>query len=284
MQGTGIITLAAILCGLEISKEKLKDQIYVCFGAGTAGAGIVNRVYLEMLQQGVSETEAKSKFYLVDKQGLLFDDMDDLTPEQKSFARKREEFMDPDTLISLAAVVKRVHPTILVGTSTTPHTFTKEIVQEMSKHTARPMIFPLSNPTELAEATANDLIAWSDGKALVATGIPVEPVVYKGVTYEIGQANNALMYPGLGLGVMSVDASLLTDKMISAAAHSLKGMIDTDKLGAALLPPVSRLTQFSQVVAEAVATTAIAQGLNKDKVKDAKTAVLNFRWKPAYEA
>lgn len=241
MQGTGIITLAAILCGLEISKEKLKDQIYVCFGAGTAGAGIVNRVYLEMLQQGLSEAEAKSKFYLVDKQGLLFDDMDDLTPEQKPFARKREEFTDPDTLISLAAVVKRVHPTILVGTSTTPHTFTKEIVQEMSKHTARPMIFPLSNPTELAEATASDLIAWSDGKALVAIGIPVEPVVYKGVTYEIGQANNALMYPGLGLGVMSVDASLLTDKMISAAVHSLKGMIDTDKLGAALLPPVSRL-------------------------------------------
>lgn len=242
MQGTDIITLAAILCGLEISREKLKDQIYVCFGAGTAGAGIVNRVYLEMLQQGLSEAEAKSKFYLVDKQGLLFDDMDDLTPEQKPFARKREEFTDPDTLISLAAVVKRVHPTILVGTSTTPHTFTKEIVQEMSKHTARLMIFLLSNPTELAEATANDLIAWSDGKALVATGIPVEPVVYKGVTYEIGQANNALMYPGLGLGVMSVDASLLTDKMISAAAHSLKGMIDTDKLGAVLLPPVSRLT------------------------------------------
>lgn len=146
------------------------------------------------------------------------------------------------------------------------------------------MIFPLSNPTELAEATASDLIAWSDGKALIATGIPVEPVVYKGVTYEIGQANNALMYPGLGLGVMSVDASLLTDKMISAAAHSLKGMIDTDKPGVALLPPVSRLTQFSQVVAEAVAATAIAQGLNKDKAKDAKTAVLNFRWNPAYEA
>ena len=282
IQGTGIITLAGILGALKISGEKLTDQKYMCFGAGTAGAGIADRVYQEMLQQGLSENEARSRFYLVDKQGLLFDDMDDLTPEQKPFARKRTEFTNANELTNLEAAVKAVKPTILVGTSTQPNTFTETIVKEMASYTARPIIFPLSNPTKLAEATAENLIKWTDGKALVATGIPADPVEYNGVTYEIGQANNALIYPALGLGAIASTAKLVTNEMISKAAHSLGGIVDTTKPGAATLPPVSKLTEFSQRVAEAVGQCALDQKLNREDITDIKAAIEKIKWIPKY--
>ena len=282
IQGTGIITLAGILGALKISGEKLTDQKYMCFGAGTAGAGIADRIYQEMLQQGLSEDEARKRFYLVDKQGLLFDDMDDLTPEQKPFARKRDEFSNTNELTNLEAAVKAVKPTILVGTSTQPNTFTETIVKEMASYTARPIIFPLSNPTKLAEATAENLIKWTDGKALVATGIPADPVEYKGVTYEIGQANNALIYPALGLGAIASTAKLVTNEMISKAAHSLGGIVDTTKPGAATLPPVSKLTEFSQRVAEAVGQCALDQKLNREDITDIKAAIEKIKWIPKY--
>lgn len=282
IQGTGIITLAGILGALKISGEKLTDQKYMCFGAGTAGAGIADRVYQEMLQQGLSEDEARSRFYLVDKQGLLFDDMDDLTPEQKPFARKREEFSNANELTNLEAAVKAVKPTILVGTSTQPNTFTETIVKEMASYTARPIIFPLSNPTKLAEVTAENLIKWTDGKALIATGIPADPVEYNGVTYEIGQANNALIYPALGLGAIASTAKLITNEMISKAAHSLGGIVDTTKPGAATLPPVSKLTEFSQRVAEAVGQCALDQKLNREDITDIKAAIEKIKWIPKY--
>ena len=282
IQGTGIITLAGILGALKISGEKLTDQKYMCFGAGTAGAGIADRVYQEMLQQGLSENEARSRFYLVDKQGLLFDDMDDLTPEQRPFARKRVEFTNANELTNLEAAVKAVKPTILVGTSTQPNTFTETIVKEMASYTARPIIFPLSNPTKLAEATAENLIKWTDGKALIATGIPADPVEYNGVTYEIGQANNALIYPALGLGAIASTAKLMTNEMISRAAHSLGGIVDTTKPGAATLPPVSKLTEFSQRVAEAVGQCALDQKLNREDITDIKAAIEKIKWIPKY--
>lgn len=282
IQGTGIITLAGILGALKISGEKLTDQKYMCFGAGTAGAGIADRIYQEMLQQGLSEDEARKRFYLVDKQGLLFDDMDDLTPEQKPFARKRDEFSNANELTNLEAAVKAVKPTILVGTSTQPNTFTETIVKEMASYTARPIIFPLSNPTKLAEATAENLIKWTDGKALVATGIPADPVEYNGVTYEIGQANNALIYPALGLGAIASTAKLVTNEMISKAAHSLGGIVDTTKPGAATLPPVSKLTEFSQRVAEAVGQCALDQKLNREDITDIKVAIEKIKWIPKY--
>lgn len=282
IQGTGIITLAGILGALKISGEKLTDQKYMCFGAGTAGAGIADRVYQEMLQQGLSENEARSRFYLVDKQGLLFDDMDDLTPEQRPFARKRVEFTNANELTNLEAAVKAVKPTILVGTSTQPNTFTETIVKEMASYTARPIIFPLSNPTKLAEATAENLIKWTDGKALIATGIPADPVEYNGVTYEIGQANNALIYPALGLGAIASTAKLMTNEMISKAAHSLGGIVDTTKPGAATLPPVSKLTEFSQRVAEAVGQCALDQKLNREDITDIKAAIEKIKWIPKY--
>ncbi|WVU43046.1 malolactic enzyme [Fusobacterium polymorphum] len=282
IQGTGIITLAGILGALKISGEKLTDQRYMCFGAGTAGAGIAERIYQEMLQQGLSENEARNRFYLVDKQGLLFDDMDDLTPEQKPFARKRTEFNNANELTNLETAVKAVRPTILVGTSTQPNTFTETIVKEMASYTARPIIFPLSNPTKLAEATAENLIKWTEGKALVATGIPADPVEYNGVTYEIGQANNALIYPALGLGAIASTAKLMTNEMISKAAHSLGGIVDTTKPGAATLPPVSKLTEFSQRVAETVGQCALDQKLNREDISDIKEAIEKIKWIPKY--
>ena len=283
IEGTGIISLAGILGALRISGEALKDHTYLCFGAGTAGCGIAHRIYQEMLDQGLTEKEARQKFYLVDRQGLLFEDMDDLTPEQKPFARKRSEFADASHLTTLEAAVKVIHPTILVGTSTQSGAFTETIVKEMASHTKRPIIFPLSNPTELAEARASDLIAWTEGRALVATGIPSKPVEYKGVTYEIGQANNALIYPGLGLGVIASGAKLLTDRMISVAAHSIGGIVDPTKPGAAVLPPVTQLDRFSETVAAAVAAEAKKEGLNRNEVNDPDACIKAYKWEPQYK-
>jgi malate dehydrogenase (oxaloacetate-decarboxylating) len=283
IQGTGIIVLAGILGALNISKQKMTDQIYLCFGAGTAGAGITKRIYDEFLQQGLSEEEAKNHFYMVDKQGLLLDDDPTLTPEQKPFARRRSEFEHPEKLTTLEAAVAAIHPSILVGTSTQPGTFTEAIVTEMAAHTERPIIFPLSNPTKLAEAKAEDLIKWTDGRALVATGIPAPDVNYNGAIYQIGQANNALVYPGLGLGVIASTAKLLNDEMISKAAHSLGGIVDPNQPGAAVLPPVSKLDAFSQTVALAVAQSAVDQNLTKEPITDIAAAIEKEKWVPEYQ-
>ena len=283
IQGTGIVTLGGIFGSLDISGEKLTDQVYLCYGGGTAGAGIASRVLREMVSEGLSEEEAYKRFFMVDKQGLLFDDMDDLTPEQKPFAKKRADFSNAEKLTDLLEVVKTVKPTILVGTSTQPNTFTKEIVEAMCENTERPMIFPLSNPTKLAEASAKDLIEWSDGKAFVATGIPADTVSYKGVDYVIGQANNALIYPGLGLGMLASEASLLTDEMIGAAAHSLSGIINPGQPGAPVLPPFKYVADVSIKVAEAVAKKAQEQGLARAKETDMAKAVRDLKWYPEYK-
>lgn len=283
IQGTGIVTLGGIFGSLDISGEKLTDQVYLCYGGGTAGAGIAARVLREMVSEGLSEEEAYKRFFMVDKQGLLFDDMDDLTPEQKPFAKKRADFSNADKLTDLLEVVKTVKPTILVGTSTQPNTFTKEIVEAMCENTERPMIFPLSNPTKLAEASAKVLIEWSDGKAFVATGIPADTVSYKGVDYVIGQANNALIYPGLGLGMLASEASLLTDEMIGAAAHSLSGIVNPGQPGAPVLPPFKYVADVSIKVAEAVAKKAQEQGLARAKETDMAKAVRDLKWYPEYK-
>ena len=282
IQGTGIVTLGGLYGALEISGEKLTDQVYVCYGGGTAGAGIASRVLREMVNEGLSEEEAYKHFFMVDKQGLLFDDMDDLTHEQRPFAKKRSDFTNAEKLTDLLEVVKTVKATILVGTSTNPNSFTKEIVEAMCENSAHPMIFPLSNPTKLAEASAENLIKWSDGKAFVATGIPADTVSYKGVDYVIGQANNALIYPGLGLGMLASEASLLTDEMIGAAARALSGIIDMKKPGAPVLPPFKYVAEVSIKVAEAVAKKAQEQGLARSEEKDMAKAVRELKWYPNY--
>lgn len=283
VQGTGIVALAGILGALEISKEKFTDQRVMIFGAGTAGVGIATQIFEEFKQQGMSEAEARSHIYLIDKQGLLFEDTEGLTDGQKRFVRQRDEFENADSLKDLYNSVKTIHPSVLIGTSTTPGMFNEQVVKEMASAVKRPIIFPLSNPTELAEATAKDLIHWTDGQALIATGIPSEPVVYNGITYNIGQANNALMYPGLGLGIIASTVKLVNQTLLSAAAHALGGIVDVSKPGAAVLPPVEKLTEFSEHIAIVVTENAMKQGLTREKIEDARKAVDAMKWYPKYK-
>lgn len=283
VQGTGIVALAGILGALEISKEKFTDQRVMIFGAGTAGVGIATQIFEEFKQQGLSEAEARSHIYLIDKQGLLFEDTEGLTDGQKRFVRQRDEFENADSLKDLYNSVKTIHPSVLIGTSTTPGMFNEQVVKEMASAVKRPIIFPLSNPTELAEATAKDLILWTDGQALIATGIPSKPVVYNGITYNIGQANNALMYPGLGLGVIASTVKLVNQTLLSAAAHALGGFVDASKPGAAVLPPVEKLTEFSEHIAIVVTENAMKQGLTREKIEDARKAVDAMKWYPKYK-
>lgn len=282
IQGTGIVVLGGIFGALDITGEKLTDQVYLCYGGGSAGAGIASRVHAEMVSEGLSEEEAYNHFFIVDKQGLLFDDMSDLTPAQKPFAKKRADFANAGDMTQLINVIKVAKPTILVGTSTNAGAFTKEVVEAMCENTARPVIFPISNPTKKLEATAEQVIEWSDGKAFVATGVPSGTIQYKGVDYQIGQANNALIYPGLGLGMLASEASLLTDEMIGAAAHSLSGLVDLSQPGAPVLPPFEYVADVSIKVAEAVANKAKEQGLAQVQETDMAKAVQNLKWYPTY--
>lgn len=282
IQGTGIVVLGGIFGAMDITGEKLTDQVYLCYGGGSAGAGIADRVHAEMVSEGLTPEEAYKHFFMIDKQGLLFDDMEDLTPAQKPFAKKREDFADCGDMTSLLNVIKTVKPTILVGTSTDAGAFTKEVVEAMCENTERPVIFPISNPTKKLEATAEQVIEWSDGKAFVATGVPSGTVSYKGVDYQIGQANNALIYPGLGLGMLASEASLLTDEMIGAAAHSLSGLVDPGQPGAPVLPPFQYVAEVSIKVAEAVAKKAQEQGLAQAEEKDMTKAVRDLKWYPKY--
>ena len=282
IQGTGIVVLGGIFGAMDITGEKLTDQVYLCYGGGSAGAGIADRVHAEMVSEGLTPEEAYKHFFMIDKQGLLFDDMEDLTPAQKPFAKKREDFADCGDMTSLLNVIKTVKPTILVGTSTDAGAFTKEVVEAMCENTERPVIFPISNPTKKLEATAEQVIEWSDGKAFVATGVPSGTVSYKGVDYQIGQANNALIYPGLGLGMLASEASLLTDEMIGAAAHSLSGLVDPGQPGAPVLPPFQYVAEVSIKVADAVAKKAQEQGLAQAEEKDMAKAVRDLKWYPKY--
>ena len=282
IQGTGIVVLGGIFGSLDITGEKLTDQVYLCYGSGSAGAGIAGRVHAEMVSEGLSEEEAYKHFFMIDQQGLLFDDMEDLTPAQKPFAKKRADYKDAGDMTDLLNVVKTVKPTILVGTSTNPGAFTKEVVEAICANTERPVIFPISNPTKKMEATAEQVIEWSDGKAFVATGVPSGTINYKGVDYQIGQANNSLIYPGLGLGMLASEAKLLTDEMIGAAAHSLSGLVDPGKPGAPVLPPFEFVADVSIKVAEAVAKKAQEQGLTESKETDMAKAVRDLKWYPEY--
>lgn len=282
IQGTGIISLAGVLGAMNISKEKLTDQTFLTFGAGTAGMGIAKMLYEELIRQGMEPAEAKKRFYLVDKQGLLFEDTPGLTPKQKPFTRQRAEFENAGELTDLLSVVKAMHPMVMIGTSTQPGAFSEAVVKEMAAHTKRPVIFPLSNPTKLAEAKAADLLKWTAGRALVATGIPAGTINYDGVDYHIGQANNALIYPGVGFGALAAQAKLLNDEMIAAAAHALSGIVDPDQPGAAVLPPVEKLADFSKRVAITVAQSAIDQDLAGEGITDAQTAVEKMTWEAKY--
>lgn len=283
VQGTGIVVLAGVLGAMEIAGQSITEQKVITFGAGTAGVGIANQLMDEMMRQGLSEQEARQRFFMVDKQGLLFEDTPGLTPGQKAFARPSSERTNDVDTSALQGVISLVHPGIMIGTSTCPGSFTKQIVQDMAAHCERPVIFPLSNPTKLAEAKAQDLIEWTDGRALVGTGIPADDVDYHGVRYHIGQANNALMYPGLGLGLIASKATRVNGEILSRASHALSGIVKTDEAGAAVLPPVSRITEFSRRIAQSVAQSVVDQRLNAEAIDDVSKAVERSTWVPSYD-
>jgi malate dehydrogenase (oxaloacetate-decarboxylating) len=287
-QGTGAITLAAVLSAVKVSGIPLREQRVVIFGSGTAGIGNADQIRAAIMADGLSQADATRHFWCVDIQGLLTDNMGSaLRDFQMPYARPAGEVKQwkhdmPGGGISLAEVVHQVRPTMLIGTSTAPGTFTEAIVKDMAAHIERPVIFPLSNPTSLMEASAADLITWTDGKALVATGIPSQPVTYKGITYAIGQANNALLYPGLGLGTIVSRARLISDGMFMAAARAVSSLVDPDRPGASLLPLVQNLRAVSATVAVEVVKVAVAEGLARAKITDVVQQVQNAMWQPVY--
>ncbi|PEU82342.1 NAD-dependent malic enzyme [Bacillus cereus] len=286
IQGTGAVSLAAVLSAVKASGVPLSEHRVVVFGAGTAGIGIADQVRDAMVRVGVSEEESYKRFWCIDRNGLVTDNMEDLLDFQMPYARKEVEVSEwkQNDVIGLAEVVKHVKPTILIGTSTVAGAFKEEIIKEMASNVERPIILPMSNPTPLAEAKPADLIEWTEGRALVATGSPFEPVTYNGVTYVIGQSNNALIFPGLGLGTIVVRASVMTDGMFAAAAEAVASMVDTSQPGAPILPEVEELRNISEMVAIEVAKVAVAEGVARENLSDndIKIAVKEAIWEPEY--
>src|SRR5215475_12376692 len=286
MQGTGAIILAATLAALKVTGLPMRDQRLVVFGAGTAGVGIADQIRDAMIRDGASDGQATAQVWLIDKQGLLTRDMNDLRDFQQPYARDPAEVSGwgKGRAISLLDVVSKVKPTILLGTSTVHGAFTRDVVEAMSAGVDRPIIFPISNPTSRIEAMPSDIITWSSGTALVATGLPIPPFQYRGVTYSFGQANNALVYPGLGLGTIVSGASKVTPGMLIAAAEAVAGQVDVSTAGASLLPPVDDLRASSATTAVAVANAAVADGVATRKISDPVQAVQDAMWQPVYPA
>jgi malate dehydrogenase (oxaloacetate-decarboxylating) len=290
MQGTGAVNLAAVLSAARVSGVALADHRVVVFGSGTAGIGIADQMRDGMAADGLTRDEATARFWCLDRQGLLTDDAADLEDFQRAYARPASEvagWARGDALggIDLAEVVRRVHPTILIGTSTRADAFTEEVVTEMAAHVDRPIILPMSNPTHLCERSPADLIRWTGGRALVATGSPFDPVTHDKVTYMIGQANNALVFPGLGLGAIVTRATVITDGMIFAAARALADLVDPTTPGASLLPPIEDLRNTSVAVAVAVAEAARRDGVARASMHgDLEAQVRDAAWTPTYRA
>ncbi|MEC5151475.1 NAD-dependent malic enzyme [Cryobacterium sp. GrIS_2_6] len=289
IQGTGVTILAALNTSMLISGLTLGDQRVLIFGAGTAGIGIADQIVDELVVTGgQSLAEAEARIYLMDRQGLIVDSLPDLTAGQRRYARSARELAgdafapalaDPR---SLQGVIAAVHPTALIGTSTQFGAFTEAAVREMSAHVERPLICPISNPAELAEATAADVITWTAGAALVSTGCPSASVRFDGVDYEIGQGNNALMYPGICFGAIVARATVLNRAMLLAAAHAIAGMVDVTRPGAAVLPSFRDLPEVSRRVAVAVVTRAVRDGVNGVAIADPEAAVAAATWRPGY--
>ncbi|MDF3049116.1 MAG: hypothetical protein K0R87_754 [Pseudonocardia sp.] len=286
MQGTAAVVLAAAFSGVRAAGTRMRDQRVVIHGAGTAGLGIADMMREEMIREGLPPEEATRRFWALGRRGLIADDrIDHLYDFQVPYARTWDEVKDwgaPGSRPGLADVVRHVRPTMLIGTSTQAGAFTEAIVRDMAAHTQRPIIMPLSNPTSKCEALPADVLAWTDGRALVATGSPFAPVEHDGLTYQIAQANNALVFPGLGLGVTVVRASRITPAMISAAADAVAQLSDATKPGAPLLPPVRDLRPVSAAVAIAVARAADAEGLARAPLTNPIEQVHQAMWRPEY--
>ncbi|EAE6700727.1 TPA: NAD-dependent malic enzyme [Listeria monocytogenes] len=283
IQGTGAMVVAAVLATIQVSKIPLSEQKIIIFGAGTAGIGIADQLSAQWMREtGLPFESAKKHFYLVDRNGLVLDNMTDLTTGQKKYAHPSTKWSNVPT-DTLENLMEAVHPTMLIGCSGVTGAFKESIVKKMTKYTERPAILPLSNPTKLAEATASDLIQWTDGKALIVTGSPSKPVEYQHTTYEIGQANNALLYPGLGLGALVTRAKYITDGMLAAASMAVAEQISPNKAGAALLPHVRTLRETSRAVAIAVANQAIKENIHQVELPNVTEAIEREMWQPIYK-
>jgi malate dehydrogenase (oxaloacetate-decarboxylating) len=287
IQGTGAVTLAAIMSALKVTGESLKDQRIVVFGPGAAGIGNADQMVDAMVLEGLTREEAYERFWAIDYRGLLTDETSDVLKFQMPYVRKADEVKgwtrNEDGILSLMEVVQRVKPTILIGTSGQAGAFTEEIVKEMAKRVERPIIMPMSNPTSLAEAVPENLIKWTDGKALIATGSPFANVEYKGVSYEIGQSNNAFVFPGLGLGAIVTKAEVISKGMFAAAAYAVARMSDISTPGASLLPSIEKLHEVSKYVAIEVANAAIYEGIARADIQDVEQAIEDAMWKPEYK-
>lgn len=284
MQGTGSVVLAAVYGGLRVTKAPLSDQRIVVFGAGTAGLGVADQIRDAMVADGATLEEANSRIWPIDRQGLLFDDMADLRDFQIPYAKNREQLgVEPGRRVDLIEAITMVSPTILLGCSAVYGAFTREVVEAMMASCERPMIFPLSNPTSRMEAMPADVLAWSDGAALLATGTPVPPVSRNGVTYTIAQANNMLAFPGIGLGLIVAGAQRLTPGILLAVAKAIANKADPPTPGASVLPKAQNLRAISATVAEAVYHAAVADGVATRRHDDITQAVLDEMWLPVYD-
>jgi len=287
IQGTGAVTLAAIKSALKMTGSSLKDQRIVVFGPGAAGIGNADQMVDGMVSEGLTKDEAYHQFWAVDYRGLLTEEHGDVLDFQKPYVRGVSELEGWDRnnegIIHLMEVIKRVKPTILIGTSGQAGAFSEDIIKEMARHTDRPIIMPMSNPTSLAEAVPADLIRWTDGRALVATGSPFEDVDYNGVSYEVGQANNAFIFPGLGLGAIVAKAEIISKGMFTAAADAVADMCCNDKPGASLLPNINKLQEVSEKVAITVIDAAINEGVARADLNDVQKAVADAMWRPEYK-
>jgi malate dehydrogenase (oxaloacetate-decarboxylating) len=284
VQGTGAVVVAAVHGGAHVTGVALRDQKTIVFGAGTAGIGVADEIRDAMVDDGATVEQATSQIWPIDKQGLLFDDMDDLRDFQVPYAKNRQRLgVGAGERVGLVDAIKLAAPTILLGSSTVFGAFTQEVVEAMTASCERPMIFPLSNPTSRMEAMPADVLEWSNGKALITTGTPVAPLEYDGVTYTIGQANNVLVFPGLGLGIIVAGARLLTTGMLHAAAKAVAKQASPARPGDSLLPDVQNLSTVSVAVAEAVYRAAVEDGVATRTHDDIAQTVHDTMWHPAYD-
>jgi malate dehydrogenase (oxaloacetate-decarboxylating) len=287
IQGTAAITTATLISAINVTGVPLEQQKIVVFGFGSAGLGITNLLAQFIEDRGLSKEEARARFYAIDQYGLITEDRQNVEPEQLPYARKQQEVQSwkpPNGEIKLLDVVLNVKPTVLIGVSGQPGTFTEQVVREMAKYTSRPVIFPLSNPTSRSEATPQDLMNWTEGRALIGTGSPFPPVEFAGKKTSVAQTNNSYIFPGLALGIVASRARLVTDSMVKAAAKELIRHLPTQKdKQASLLPPISQARQLGRFIGEAVGRQAMQDGLAQIQDEDALTHELDANiWEPEY--
>ena len=290
IQGTAAVAMGTVLAGVHASGGRFADQIFVLAGAGSAGCGIAEQLVRGMVLDGLSEEEALARFYLVDRHGLVREGLEDLTPQQEPFARTRSEFegweVSEDAAYGLLDVVRNAKATVLIGVSGQGGLFNEAVVRAMAEINERPIILPLSNPTARAEAQPEDIVRWSAGRALMATGSPFAPVYDDGVVHTVSQCNNSYAFPGMGLGVRAVAASRVSDEMFMAAAHVIGAAVPVSGvIGAPLLPPLTQIRQLSREIAVAVGRTAVEQGLSDVTKPDEVPGLVDARmWEPRYRS